>query len=45
MWFSAKGMKRIVDEEGIGLHDLLSFANFVDLTDLRTKSELLQEED
>ncbi len=38
-------MKRIVDEVEIGLQDLLSFANFVDSTALRTKWELLREED
>jgi hypothetical protein len=38
-------MNRIVDEEEIGLHDLLTFANFVDLATLSTKSELLQKED
>jgi hypothetical protein len=38
-------MKRIVDEEEIGLQDLLSFANLVDSAALSTKLELLQEED
>ena len=38
-------MKRIVYEEEIGLHDLVSFANFFDLAALRTKSELLPDED
>ena len=45
MLFSAKEMKRIVDEEEIGLKDLLFFANFVDPTALSTKLELLHEED
>ena len=44
-WFSAKGMKRIVGEEEIGLQDLMSFAHFVDSEVLRTKLELLHEED
>ena len=38
-------MNRIVDGEKIGLHDLLSFVNFVDSAALSKKSELLQEED
>ena len=34
-----------MDEEEIGLHDLLSFANFDDSAALSTKSEVLHEED
>jgi len=44
-WIIAKEMKRIVDEDKIGLHDLLSFANFFDSAALRTQSKLLLEED
>ncbi len=45
VWFRAKWMKHIVDEEEIGLQDLLTLPNFFDSTALSTKSELLLEED
>jgi hypothetical protein len=38
-------MKRIVEEDEIGLQNLLSFANIFDSVALRAKSELLLEED
>ena len=34
----------MVEEDKIGLHDLMSFANFFDSAALRTKSKLLLEE-
>ena len=40
-----RGIKRIVEEEEIGLHDLQSFPNLADSATLMTKSEILHEED
>ena len=45
MWLGANGTTRIVDEDEIVLTDLLSLANLAISAPLRTKSELLQEED
>jgi hypothetical protein len=44
-WFRASGTKRIVEEEDTGLTYLMSLPNLAVSDTLRTKSELLQEED
>jgi hypothetical protein len=41
----ANGINRIVEEEAIGMTDLLSFPNLARSDALRTKSELFEEED
>ena len=44
-WLSAKGIKRIVEEDEMGLAEFLSFLNLAFSAAFRTKSELLHEED
>ncbi len=43
--FSANGTNLILEEEAIGLADLLSFPNLTRSAPLRTKSELFEELD
>jgi hypothetical protein len=45
IWLRAKGTNLIVEEEEIGFTDLRSFPNLTRSAPLRTKSELLEEED
>jgi hypothetical protein len=45
IWLRASGTNRIVEEEAIGLTDLMSFPNLARSAPLSTKSELLEEED
>ncbi len=45
IWLRANGTNLIVEEEAIGLTDLLSFPNFTRSAPLRTKSDLFEEED
>ena len=45
IWLRSNGTNLIVEEEAIGLTDLLSFLNLTRSAPLRTKSELFEEED
>ena len=44
-WLSAKGTKRVVEVDEMGLAEFLSFTNLAFSAAFRTKSELLHEED